>query len=152
MVGETICKITESEINLNELQVELSKNSTGAVVMFTGLVRGITGNSDPHDTSHLEYEAYQPMAEKMMRRIADEIRVRWPLIESIAIIQRTGKFSPGDPTVTVACSAAHRDTGVFDAARYGIDRLKEIVPVWKKEFTSQGASWIEGDYIPQPGE
>jgi len=152
MLGETICKITESDVNLNELLVEMAKNSTGAVVIFTGLVRGFTRKDNPHDTSLLEYEAYQPMAEKMMRRVADEIRVRWPDIESIAIIQRTGRFAPGDPTVTVACSAAHRDTGVFDAARYGIDRLKEIVPVWKKEFTSQGASWIEGDYIPEQGE
>jgi len=152
MVGETICKITESEVNLDELLGELSKNSTGAVVMFTGMVRGVTEKNSPHDTSLLEYEAYLPMAEKMMWRIANEIRTRWPDIESIAIIQRTGKFLPGDPTVTVACSAAHRDTGVFEAAKYGIDRLKEIVPVWKKEFTSQGESWIEGDYIPQPGE
>jgi len=152
MVGKTVCKIIESDVSLDELLAELSQTSTGAVVMFTGLVRGVTGKSNPHDTSHLEYEAYQPMAEKMMWRIADEIRVRWPDIESIAIIQRIGKFLPGDPTVTVACSAAHRDTGVFDAARYGIDRLKEIVPVWKKEFTSQGESWVEGDYIPQPGE
>ena len=152
MVGKTICKITESDVNLDALLLEFSKNSTGAVVMFTGLVRGITGKNEPHDTSRLEYEAYQPMAEKMMQRIADEIRVRWPDIESIAIIQRIGKFMPGDPTVTVACSAAHRDTGVFDATKYGIDRLKEIVPVWKKEFNSQGESWIEGDYIPRPGE
>lgn len=152
MIGDTVCRITESDVNLDELLVEMSMNSTGAVVMFSGLVRGITGKERPHDTSHLEYEAYKPMAEKMMMRIADEIRAKWPDIESIAIIQRIGKFYPGDPTVTVACSAAHRDTGVFEATRYGIDRLKEIVPVWKKEFTSQGASWIEGDYIPGQGE
>lgn len=151
-MGETICKITESAVVLDELLLQMIRNSTGAVVMFTGLVRGYTGKNDPHDTSSLEYEAYQPMAEKMMQRIADEIRERWPEVESIAIIQRTGKFFPGDPTVTIACSAAHRDTGVFDAARYGIDRLKEVVPVWKKEFTSQGDSWIEGDYYPEPGE
>ena len=152
MAGKTICKILESNINLEELLEELTLSSTGAVVMFTGLVRGLTGRENPHDTAQLEYEAYQPMAEKMMHRIADEIRSRWPDIESIAIIQRTGNFLPGNPTVTIACSAAHRDTGVFDAARYGIDRLKEIVPVWKKEYTTQGESWIEGDYIPQPGE
>ena len=152
MVGLTICKIIESEVNLDELLEELSLSSTGAVVMFTGLVRGLTRRGNPHDTAKLEYEAYQPMAEKMMHRIAGEIRTKWPDIESIAIIQRTGKFLPGNSTVTIACSSAHRDTGVFDAARYGIDRLKEIVPVWKKEFTSQGESWVEGDYFPQPGE
>ncbi|MBK9208571.1 MAG: hypothetical protein IPL71_09830 [Anaerolineales bacterium] len=51
----------------------------------------------------------------------------------------------------IACTAAHRDTGVFDAARYGIDRLKEIVPVWKKEIGLGGAEWVEGEYIPKPG-
>ena len=152
MAGKTICMILESNINLDELIMRLTLPSTGAVVMFTGLVRGYTGKGNPHDTAQLEYEAYQPMAEKMMYRIADEIRTKWPEIESIAIIQRTGKFLPGNPTVTIACSAAHRDTGVFDAARYGIDRLKDIVPVWKKEYTSQGESWIEGDHIPLPGE
>ena len=152
MAGKTICMILESNINLDELIMRLTLPSTGAVVMFTGLVRGYTGKGNPHHTGQLEYEAYQPMAEKMMYRIADEIRTKWPEIESIAIIQRTGKFLPGNPTVTIACSAAHRDTGVFDAARYGIDRLKDIVPVWKKEYTSQGESWIEGDHIPLPGE
>ncbi|MFH2037889.1 MAG: molybdenum cofactor biosynthesis protein MoaE [Chloroflexota bacterium] len=152
MSGKTICKILESSVNLEELLEELSFPSTGAVVIFSGLVRGLTNGKNPHNTAQLEYEAYQPMAEKMMYHIADEIHRKWPDIESIAIIQRTGKFSPGEPTVTIACSAAHRDTGVFDAARYGIDRLKEIVPVWKKEYSSQGEIWIEGDYIPKPGE
>jgi MoaE-MoaD fusion protein len=54
--------------------------------------------------------------------------------------------------VLIACTAAHRDTGVFEAARYGIDRLKEIVPVWKKEVGPDGQEWVEGDYIPKPGE
>jgi molybdopterin synthase catalytic subunit len=152
MRNQTICKIIESEINLDDLLEELSQNSTGAVVMFTGLVRGLTERDNPHETIQLEYEAYQPMAEKMMQRIADEIRTRWPNVESIAIIQRIGKLTPGNSTVTIACTAAHRDTGVFDAARYGIDRLKEIVPVWKKEFNSEGEAWIEGDYIPQSSE
>jgi molybdopterin synthase catalytic subunit len=57
---------------------------------------------------------------------------------------------PGTPTVLIACTAAHRDTGVFEAARYGIDRLKEIVPIWKKEIGSNGQEWIEGEYIPTP--
>jgi molybdopterin synthase catalytic subunit len=152
LVGKTICRISGFDLNLNELLEEMSLSSTGAVVIFTGLVRGLTGRENPHDTTRLEYEAYQPMAENMMLRVAEEIRKKWPDIESIAMIQRVGTFLPGDPTVTIACSAAHRDTGVFDAARYGIDRLKEIVPVWKKEFNSQGESWVEGDYFPRQSE
>jgi len=148
MCKQTICKIVENEIHLDELIERLSINSTGAVVMFTGLVRGFTEREDPHETLQLEYEAYEPMAEKMMCRIAEEIRGKWPEVESIAIFQRIGKLKPGTPTVTIACTAAHRDTGVFEAARYGIDRLKEIVPIWKKEYSTSGESWIEGDFIP----
>ena len=92
------------------------------------------------------------MAEKMMQRVADEIRLKWSNIETIAIIQRIGRLNPGKPTVIIACSAAHRDTGVFDAARYGIDRLKEIVPVWKMEIGPEGDAWIEGDYIPKSND
>lgn len=91
-------------------------------------------------------------AEAKMKQVADEIRERWPTIEGIAIVQRIGRLYPRTPTVLIACTAAHRDTGVFEAARYGIDRLKEIVPVWKKEVGPNGEEWIEGDYIPKPGE
>jgi len=88
------------------------------------------------------------MAEQKMHQVADEIRLRWPSVQGIAIIQRIGRLDPGTPTVLIACSAAHRDTGVFEAARYGIDRLKEIVPVWKREVSPDGQEWIEGSYIP----
>jgi molybdopterin synthase catalytic subunit len=88
------------------------------------------------------------MAEAKMRQVADEIRQRWPSVEGIAIVQRIGILYPGTPTVLIACTAAHRDTGVFEAARYGIDRLKEIVPVWKKEVGPHGETWVEGDYFP----
>ena len=65
-------------------------------------------------------------------------------------MQRVGRLDPGTPTVLIACTAAHRDTGVFEAARYGIDRLKQIVPVWKKEIGPGGEFWIEGSYTPTP--
>ena len=92
------------------------------------------------------------MAEGKLKQVADEIRDRWPAIEGIAIIQRIGHLDAGTPTVAIACSAGHRNSGVFEAARYGIDRLKQIVPVWKKEVGPDGEVWIEGEYIPQPGE
>jgi molybdopterin synthase catalytic subunit len=148
----TIFSITEDEIDLNRLLEQITLHSTGAAAIFTGMVRGVTSRDNPHETAHLEYEAYKPMAEAKMKQIADEIRERWDTIEGIAIIQRIGKLHPRTPTVLIACTAAHRDTGVFDAARYGIDRLKEIVPVWKKEVGVNGEEWVEGDYIPRPGE
>jgi len=148
----TIFSITESEIDLNELLARITLASTGAAAIFTGMVRGVTSRQDPHETEYLEYEAYIPMAEAKMKQVADEIRLRWPVVEGIAIVQRVGRLYPKTPTVLIACTAAHRDTGVFDAARYGIDRLKEIVPVWKKEVSPDGEEWIEGDYIPKAGE
>jgi molybdopterin synthase catalytic subunit len=148
----TIFSITESEIDLNDLLARITLTSTGAAAIFTGMVRGVTSRDDPHETEYLEYEAYIPMAEAKMKQVAEEIRSKWPVVEGIAIVQRIGKLYPKTPTVLIACTAAHRDTGVFDAARYGIDRLKEIVPVWKKEVSPDGEEWIEGDYIPRAGE
>jgi molybdopterin synthase catalytic subunit len=148
----TIYSITEEEIDLNHLLAQITLPTTGAAAVFTGMVRGVTSGMEPHETVFLEYEAYVPMAESKMKNVAEEIRIRWPAVEGIAIVQRIGRLYPRTPTVMIACTAAHRDTGVFEAARYGIDRLKEIVPIWKKEFGSDGEFWIEGEYTPKPGE
>lgn len=148
----TIFSITEDEIDLNELLAQITLPSTGAAAIFTGMVRGVTARGETRDTDYLEYEAYVPMAEAKMKQVGEEIRARWDSIEGIAIVQRIGRLYPQTPTVLIACTAAHRDTGVFDAARYGIDRLKEIVPVWKKEVSPDGQFWVEGGYVPKPGE
>jgi len=148
----TICSITENEIDLNDLLAKITLDSTGAAAIFTGLVRGSTSHDRPHETVYLEYESYKPMAEAKMNQVADEIRERWNTIEGIAVVQRIGRLYPRTPTVLIACTAPHRDTGVFDAARYGIDRLKEIVPVWKKEIGPNGKEWVEGEYFPKPNE
>ena len=148
----TIVSITEDELDLDALLDAITLPSTGAAAIFTGMVRGVTSRGDAHETVYLEYEAYKPMAESKMKQVADEIRERWPTIEGIAILQRIGRLYPRTPTVLIAVTAAHRDTGVFEAARYGIDRLKEIVPVWKKEVSPNGEEWIEGEYIPKAGE
>ena len=147
-----IFMITESALDLDSLVAQITLPSTGAACIFTGMVRGVTRRAHPHETVYLEYEAYQPMAEAKMRQVAEEIRARWPSVEGIAIVQRVGRLDPGTPTVLIACTAAHRDTGVFEAARYGIDRLKEIVPVWKKEVGPHGESWVEGEYVPGHGD
>ncbi len=148
----TVYAITEDDIDLNALLDAITLPSTGAAAIFTGMVRGVTARDNPHETVYLEYESYKPMAEAKMKQVADEIRARWDTIEGIAIVQRVGRLYPRTPTVLIACTAAHRDTGVFEAARYGIDRLKEIVPVWKKEVGPHGEAWVEGDYIPKEGE
>lgn len=148
----TIYMITEETLDLDDLLKQITLPTTGAACIFTGMVRGVTSRGDAHETLYLEYEAYTSMAEAKMRQVAGEIRDRWTSVEGIAIVQRIGRLYPMTPTVLIACTAAHRDTGVFDAARYGIDRLKEIVPVWKKEVGPDGETWIEGDYFPKPGE
>lgn len=148
----TIYSITETEIDLNDLLAKITLPSTGAAAIFTGMVRGMTSRDTPHETIYLEYESYIPMAESKMKQVADEIRQKWSSIEGIAIVQRIGRLYPKTPTVLIACTAAHRDTGVFEAARYGIDRLKEIVPIWKKEVGPNGEAWVEGDYFPKANE
>lgn len=146
---ESILMVTDQNISLDMVVHELTRVSTGAVCIFTGVVRGQTERETLHTTNFLEYESYIPMAEMMLRQIEKEIRERWPKVEGIAMIQRIGKLYPGTPTVMIACFGAHRDEGVFEASRYGIDRLKEIVPVWKKEIGPDNQVWIEGDYIPK---
>ena len=152
MAFPTIISITEEVLDLDALLASVTSSSDGAAAIFSGMVRGVTKRGDAHDTLYLEYEAYTPMAEAKMRQVADEIRSRWPSVEGIAIVQRIGRLYPKTPTVLIVCTAAHRDTGVFEAARYGIDRLKEIVPVWKKEVSPNGEFWVEGAYLPKAGE
>jgi molybdopterin synthase catalytic subunit len=95
----------------------------------------------------LEYEAYPEMVEEMLRQIGDEIRERWETIREVAIVHRVRRLSVGEIAVVIALSAAHRQD-TFDALRYAIDRLKEIVPLWKKEVWADGAEWrSEGQKI-----
>lgn len=148
----TILSVTEEELDMNAILDRLILPTTGAACVFTGVVRARTERGNPHETDHLEYEAYEPMAEAMMAQVADEIRSDWGDVQGIAIVQRIGTLAPGTPTVLIACTAAHRDSGVFEAARYGIDRLKEIVPIWKKEVGPDGENWMEGDYLPTEGD
>lgn len=150
--GPTVLRVTEAALDLDELVAQITLPSTGAACIFSGMVRGKTERGSFHETRWLEYEAYVPMAEEKMAQVAREMRERWPSVEGIAIVQRIGLLDVGTPTVLIACTAGHRDTGVFEAARYGIDRLKEIVPIWKKEIGPNGEVWIEGHYQPQKGD
>ncbi len=140
--------VSEEEVDFSEFVSKITMPTTGAICSFIGIVRAKTFSDNPHETSFLEYEAYKPMAEIKMHQVAYEIRNKWPKVKGIAIIQRIGHLDPGTQTVLIACSSPHRDDGVFEASRYGIDRLKEIVPIWKKEVDPEGEAWVEGKYIP----
>lgn len=148
----TIIRVSDEPVDTERIIQEISLETSGAACAFFGLVRGKDPRQPSHATSALEYEAYAPMAEEKLRQVAAEMRARWPLVQGIAIIQLVGCFSQKSITVLIACSSAHREDGIFEAARYGIDRLKEIVPVWKKEIGPAGEEWLEGHYHPKPGE
>jgi molybdopterin synthase catalytic subunit len=145
----TCFMVTDGPLDVDEIHARLVQPDVGAIATFTGYVRGETAREgQPPETLFLEYEAYREMAELKMIQIADEIWERWPLVKGIAIIQRLGRLEIGEVTTFVACASAHRDQGIFDAARFGIDRLKEIVPVWKKEVGTDQSVWVEGHYRP----
>ncbi len=144
-----IFRLADDPIDHDELVAAITVPETGAVCIFSGIVRGQTSKSGAlMETESLHYEAYAPMALAKMRQVAAEIRERWPLVQGIAIVQRVGRLEVGQNTIVIACSSGHRDQGCFESARYGIDRLKEIVPVWKKEISPDGSSWVEGHYLP----
>jgi molybdopterin synthase catalytic subunit len=140
-------KVTEEPISLDEVIRAVIHPHTGAVVTFVGVVRNV---SHGKAVRYLEYEAYGEMAEKKMREIAREVHDRWAAVVDMAIVQRIGHLEVGEISAAIAVSAGHRHEGGFEACRYAIDRLKEIVPVWKKEVGSDGEEWVEGDYLPGP--
>lgn len=141
--------LAEEPPDLTSIHERLQRPDVGAIITFSGAVRGETDRAGlPEETLSLEYEAYETMALDRMAQIAFEIWEKWPLVKGIAIVQRIGRLGVGDLTTLVACAAGHRDQGAFEACRYGIDRLKEIVPVWKKEIGRDESVWVEGDYFP----
>lgn len=143
--------LADGAVDLNDLTQQIVSPQTGAVALFSGFVRGETNlGDDTRHTQQLEYEAYEPMAIAKMRQVAQEIRAQWPKVQGIAIVQSVGLLSVSQATVLIACAAGHRNDGCFEGARYGIDRLKEIVPVWKKEISPDGEAWVEGSYHPTP--
>lgn len=137
--------LTFDPISLDDIAARVVKPETGAVAVFGGVVRNISGDK-PVD--YLEYEAYEEMAVAKLRQVAAEAREKWPKIVDIAIVQRIGHLEVGENAVIVAVSSPHRNDGCFEACAYAINRLKQIVPIWKKEVSPDGDTWIEGDYIP----
>ena len=138
-------RLTAEPIVLDELLAAVADPKAGAVVVFIGMTRD---NNEGRDVQRLEYEAYSGMAERELEKIVAEARSRWG-IARIAVAHRTGGVPIGMASVVIAVSSAHRGDA-FEAARFTIDRLKEVVPIWKKEFFSGGAVWI-GDQACREG-
>ncbi|MEI4789943.1 molybdenum cofactor biosynthesis protein MoaE [Bacillus sp. FJAT-53060] len=134
-------KITIEPINVNELIQHVTRRKAGAITTFIGTVREWTNGKK---TLRLTYEAYIPMAESMLSQIEQEIKKRWPDTK-VAIMHRIGMLEISDIAVAIAISAPHRKAA-YEANEYAIERIKEIVPIWKKEYWEDGEAWI-GDQL-----
>ncbi len=132
-------KITKAPISSDALFNYVLKDCHGAVVDFSGVVRDHSGDKK---TDYLVYEAYEEMAERKMAEIGIEVKERWQ-IEDIAILHRIGRLEIGEISVLIAVASPHR-VEAFAACQYAINRLKEVVPIWKKEVGEDGESWVEG--------
>ncbi|MGH9784606.1 MAG: molybdenum cofactor biosynthesis protein MoaE [Terriglobia bacterium] len=137
------CRLTREPIDTRALAAELQRGEDGAVVVFEGIVRN---HSKGRATRFLEYEAYEPMALAKMREIAAEVPQKFA-VDRVGITHRLGRLEIGEASVVIVVTAAHRKPA-FEACHYAIDRLKRIVPIWKKEFFEDGEVWVEGE----PGE
>lgn len=132
--------ITREPLSADALAAMVTAPDRGAIVLFSGIVRGTTGDME---TDYLEYEAYEEMAPAMLAQIGAEVQEKWPQVLDIAIVHRIGRLEVGESSVMIAVATAHRQ-GIFDACSYAIERLKRIVPIWKKEVGPDGSFWVEG--------
>ena len=131
-------RLTREPIDHAQLTEAVRRPGCGAVVTFLGTVRDLTGD---RVTTALDYEAYPGMAEKKMAEIEQDTRRRWPVGE-LALVHRLGHLEVGEVSVAVAVSCPHR-AQAFEACRHAIDRLKELVPIWKKENWADGSTeWV----------
>ena len=142
-MSEKLFEITAAPLSVDEVNRRVTSPAAGAVVTFTGIVRG---TNQGRQVRYLEYEAYPEMAEVVLAQIGDEVKARWD-VEAVAIVHRTGRLEIGEASVVIAIASGHRQ-GAFEAGRYAIDRIKQIVPVWKKEYFEGGEVWIEGPAQP----
>ncbi|MGM9966524.1 molybdenum cofactor biosynthesis protein MoaE [uncultured Rummeliibacillus sp.] len=138
---ENLFIITDQPICVEEVTKKVESRNAGAITVFIGTVRELTKGKK---TLHLEYQAYPPMAIKMFQQIEKEIKEKWPEVQ-IAITHRTGRLEISDIAVVIAVSSPHRKIA-YEANEYAIDRIKQIVPIWKKEFWEDGTAWI-GDQL-----
>jgi molybdopterin converting factor subunit 1 len=138
--GEDFFRLTRDPIPTHDLARQLTAPEDGAVVVFEGVVRN---HSRGGKTLFLEYEVYEPMAVRKMEEIGREVREKFP-VDGIGMIHRLGRLEIGETSVAIVVTSAHR-AAAFEACRYAIDRLKQIVPIWKKEHFEDGAVWAEGE-------
>lgn len=121
------------------------RENAGAIALFYGIVRN---ENLGRSVQYLEYDAYPEMALKKMREVAGEVRAKFP-IAAVGVLHRIGRLEIGETSLLVAVSSGHRKEA-FEACHYAVDRIKQVVPVWKKEVWSDGSAWVEG-HLPDSG-
>jgi molybdopterin synthase catalytic subunit len=121
--------ITDRPISIEQAVQQLDLRGLGGIVTFSGVTRPTDARG--RELTHIDYEAYQPMAELYLRQLGDEARAQWG-VKQVAILHRVGRVAIGDPSVVIVAAAEHRKEA-FRACEFVIDRLKVIVPIWKKE-------------------
>ena len=138
--SEDVYRITREKIHAAELAESLQSPADGAVVIFEGIVRE---QSHGRKTLYLEYEAYDAMALRKMQELGAEAKGKFD-IHNVGIIHRVGRLEIGETSVAIVVTAAHRHPA-FEACHYAINRLKQSVPIWKKEYFEDGGVWAEGE-------
>ena len=131
-------RIVEEPIDVGALILEAQRPDCGAVATFVGTTR--VDESGGASVEYLEYEAYRPMADRKLEEIGAEIRERWE-VGHVAIVHRLGRVAPGEASVAIVVATPRRGPA-FEASRYAIERIKEIVPIWKREVWSDGYVWV----------
>jgi len=136
-------KVIKGIITPESVISAVESDDAGAIVHFLGTVRNNTGG---RKTLCLEYESYTPMAEKKMTEIGQEIHQKWGL-DRVAMVHRIGRLQIGEVSVAVAVASPHRSDG-FEACKYAMDRLKQVVPIWKREIWEDGEEkWVKPDAV-----
>ena len=139
--------ITSDPLDPAPLVEAVRRDESGAVALFYGVVRN---ENKGRSVQYLEYDAYPEMAIKKMKEVADEVRARFP-VTGVGVLHRIGRLEIGETSLLVAVSSGHRKEA-FEACHFAVDRIKEIVPIWKKEVWDDGEEWVEGHVpdIPHP--
>ena len=140
-------EIVDHAIDEQAVAAAVSDPGAGGICTFSGVVRD---NSRGKRVLYLEYEAYPEMAIKQMQQIAAEMKAKWA-ITRVAMVHRTGRLEIGEASVCLAVSSPHR-AEAFEACRYAIDRLKQTVPVWKKEVWEGGEYWVGWEGTPDAAQ
>src|SRR5438105_12970871 len=140
MAERILVRVAARAVDPQEALAFVADPAAGGTCLFVGTVRD---HSDAGDVTGLDYESWDELAERRLREIAREMTEGWPVCR-VALVHRTGRLEIGEVSVAIACSAPHR-AEAFEACRHGIERIKQDVPVWKKESLATGESeWVMG--------